>query len=459
MTPEYAAFLAKRAVVAPLRGIETPPAAPSHLFRYQGECATFGLRAGSWACWLGTGLGKTRIELWWTQEAARLSNGRGLILTPLAVARQIEAEGRALGYDVRVIRSQGEARAGVNVCNYDRLGAIDPGEFGAVALDESSILKSFTGSTSRALIGAFAGHRWRLSATATPAPNDHVEIAQQSHFCGVLNREEMLVRWFVNDSADTGTWRLKGHAIRPFWDWCATWARAADHPAELGDDVAGFDLPAFKVARHTAAQAAKPLPGQLFADGPVSATDMHRVKRQTACARASIVAGLVSSSTDPWLVWCDTDYEADALQGVIGQAKGGTMEVRGSMSIDAKEDAVAAFLDGSARVLIAKPSSCGFGLNLQHCAHMVFVGRSFSYETFYQAVRRCWRFGQKRTVQVHLVVAEGEEHIGRVIDRKAEDHAHMKEQMVAAMQRAIGVQRQERVAYTPRHKGSLPAWL
>lgn len=227
MNPEYAAFLAKRAVVAPLRGIENPPAAPSHLFKYQGECASFGLRAGSWACWLGTGLGKTRIELWWGQEAARLSNGKALILTPLAVARQIEAEGKSLGYDVRVIRSQDEARPGINVCNYDRMDALRPDEFGAVALDESSILKSFTGKTSRALIDAFGGHRWRMSATATPAPNDHVEVAQQAHFCGVMNRDEMLVRWFLNDSSDTGTWRLKGHAVRPFWDWCATWAQSS----------------------------------------------------------------------------------------------------------------------------------------------------------------------------------------------------------------------------------------
>lgn len=459
MTPEYAAFLERRAQIAPLRGIENPPEPPSHLFPYQGLCGQFGLRVGSWACWLGTGLGKSRIELWWAQEAARLSNGYALVLTPLAVARQIEAEGKALGYDVRVIRNQDEARPGVNVCNYDRMEALQADAFGAVALDEASILKSFTGKTSRALIAAFAGHRWRMSATATPAPNDHVEIAQQSDFCGVLTREEMLVRWFINDASDTGTWRLKGHAVRPFWDWAATWARAADHPRDLGDDVQGFDLPPFTVTRHAAASSAKPLPGQLFADSAVSATDMHRVKRQTVGARASIVADLALPSSEPWLVWCDTDYEADALQEVLGQAKGGTVEVRGSQTIDAKERAIEAFTDGSARILIAKPSACGFGLNLQHCARMAFVGRSFSYETYYQAVRRCWRFGQKRKVEVHLMVAEGEEHIGRVIDRKADDHGRMKVEMVAAMQRAADVIRQARRTYEPNYEGRLPAWL
>lgn len=459
MTLSYADFLARRAVIAPLRGIEKIPDPPSHLFRYQAECARFGLRAGSWACWLGTGLGKSRIELWWAQEAARFSNGIALILTPLAVARQIEAEGKGLGYDVRVIRSQDDARPGINVCNYDRLERLDPGAFGAVALDESSILKSFTGATSRALIEAFAGHRWRLSASATPAPNDHTEIAQHSHFCGVLSREEMLVRWFINDSADTGTWRLKGHAVRPFWDWVSSWARAADHPRDMGDDVPGFDLPPFEVVRHAAAAAAKPLPGALFADGPVSATDMHRIKRQTAGARAAIVAELVRPSAEPWIVWCETDYEADVLLDVLADTTGGTVEVRGSQTIERKERSIEMFTDGSARVLIAKPAACGYGLNLQHCARMVFVGRSFSYETFYQAVRRCWRFGQKRMVEVHLVVAEGEDHIGRVIDRKADDHGRMKAEMVAAMRRAIGSARQTRIAYAPNHKGALPVWL
>lgn len=457
---DYAAFLARRAVVAPLRGIESTPSPPDHLFTYQGAVASFGLRAGSWACWLATGLGKTRIELWWAQEAARLSNGRALILTPLAVARQTEAEGKRLGYNVRVIRNQDEARAGVNICNYDRLDGLDPQSFGAVVLDESSILKSFTGKVSRALIEAFAGHRWRMSASATPAPNDHMELGQQCEFLGVMPSTEMLMRWFISDQTEMGRYRLRGHAVRSFWDWVATWARAADHPRDLDDDVAGFDLTPLRVERHHAAASARPLPGNLFADAAVSATDMHRVKRQTAGARAAVVANLVwSEGTEPWLVWCDTDYEADALLDVIGDAPGGTVEIRGSHGIDAKEDTIASFVDGSARVLIAKPSSCGFGLNLQHCARMAFVGRSFSYETYYQAVRRCWRFGQRREVVVHLIVAEGEEHIGHVIDRKADEHGRMRREMVAAMRRAIGAQSAERIAYTPRHEGRLPAWL
>jgi len=455
--PEYQAFLDRRAVVAAPRGIESPNDPPAHLFQYQAECAQFGLRQGSWACWLGTGLGKTRIELWWSDVASREANAPALILTPLAVARQIEAEGRKLGYDVRVIRSQDDVRPGINVCNYDRLDHLDPQVFGSVALDESSILKDFTGKTSRAIIDAFSGHRWRMSATATPAPNDHVEIAQHSDFCGVMDRAEMLVRWFLNDTSDTGEWRLKGHAIRPFWDWVATWARAAQHPRELGDDVAGFDLPPFRVVRHQV-ESEVTMEGTLFGPVEVSAADMHRVKRQTAGARAAEVAALSLSNTEPWVIWCDTNYEADAIMGALGDASG-VAEVRGSDSPDQKEAALAAFADGSVRVLVSKPSICGWGLNWQHCARMAFAGRTFSFEVFHQAVRRCWRFGQAREVEVHIVTAPGEDHIGRVLDRKADAHDSMKDEMVAAMKRAIGKAQAVKVPYRPTHEGRMPAWL
>lgn len=598
MTPTYEAFLARRAVSAAPRGMEDPPTPPDHLYRFQGDCGRFGLHQGSWSCWLGTGLGKTRIELWWADVASRQANAPGLILTPLAVARQIEAEGKSLGYDVRVIRTQDDARPGLNVCNYDRLDALDPQAFGAVALDESSILKDFTGKTSRAIINAFAGHRWRMSATATPAPNDHVEIAQHSDFCGVMDRAEMLVRWFLNDTSDTGEWRLKGHAVKPFWDWVATWARAASHPRELGDDVAGYDLKPFRVVRHEV-EAEVSMEGTLFGPATVSATDMHRVKRQTSGARADAVVELVynasvwepnttsaptcgpgssvtattyastgsytpkketrdagnatqpipssarnsrprratipqrnagqsdgsaisgsadspSNSTmpglpssagdaeyaneqasgsgpiiatrrerpedssvivatsaldslmtakrhcaEPWLIWCDTDYEQDALEAAFLKklGKAAFFSVRGSQSADAKEAAIMAWIAGARPIMITKPVMMGYGLNFQHCARMAFAGRTFSFEVFHQAVRRCWRFGQTREVEVHIVTAPGEDHIGRVLDRKADAHDSMKDEMVAAMKRAIGKTQAVKVPYLPKHEGRMPVWL
>jgi hypothetical protein len=371
------------------------------------------------------------------------------------VSRQIEREGLSCGYTVRVVRSSDDVRDGINVCNYDRLHLLEPDAFGAVSLDEASILKNFVGRVSTGLIETFARHRFRGAATATPAPNDHTELAQHAAYLGVMTRDEMLTRWFINDSGDTKSWRLKGHAVSPFFDWMGSWARMAEHPRDLGDDVPGFDLIPFNVIRHQAEEPETPITGGLFG-GDVSATSLHDVKRQTIDARARVIAELVGDDPhEPWVIWCDTDYEADALLDSLPDAA----DVRGSHPIERKENTLAAFADGSVRVLISKPSVCGFGLNWQHCARMAFVGRSFSYESWYQAVRRCWRFGQTRHVQVHLVVAEGEDAIGRVIDRKADGHARLRIEMKAAMRRALGRESARRVAYHPIHDGRLPVFL
>ena len=454
MINEYAQFLAAKAPRAAAVGVE-PNTMPAHLFDFQRHCVEFALRQGRSALFLDTGLGKTACELEFAQQAANASNGYALILTPLAVARQIEAEGRRWGYDCRVIREMQDVRTGINICNYDRLDKLDCGSFGAVVLDESGILKSMNGKTSMALIAAFAETRFKLAATATPAPNDHMELGQHAEFLGVMPASDMLVRWFINDSADTGTWRLKGHAQQAFWDWVASWARCAKRPDDLGFDGSRFVLPDMAVHRHRVFGQVAAMDGTLFG-ADVSATNMFRLKRQTAEARAEMVAHLVGLEPDePWLVWCDTDVEADALKVVLPEA----VEVRGSHTAEQKEDRLAAFVDGRARIMITKSSIAGRGLNWQHCARMVFVGRSFSYEAWYQAVRRCWRFGQTRPVDVHLIVAEGEQQIGRVIDRKAADHAKMQRAMAAAMKRDAASSSKVRVAYAPTHKGRLPAWL
>lgn len=454
----YADFLHSKRPRATECGIAVDDLA-SHLFPYQAECVRFLLRVGSGGLFLDTGLGKTLCELEWAEHARNATNGRALILTPLAVAHQFAAEGERFGYAVRVIRDQSEAGDGINICNYDRLERLTPDAFGAVALDESSILKNFSGKTSRDLIAAFSGHRFRLSATATPAPNDHTELGQHAQFCGVMTSSEMLSRFFINDTSTASqNWRLKRHGVTAFWDWMASWCRMAAMPSDLGDKDDGFVLPPMQVHRHTVASKLKAPEGDLFASDVVSATNMHDVKRQTAGERAGIAAQLAASNDAPWVVWVDTDYEADA---VLERLRGmrGVVEVRGSMSIEAKESALDAFADGSARVLITKPSICGFGLNWQQCAHTVFVGRSFSYEAWYQAVRRFWRFGQKQEVQVHIAVATGEESIGAVIDRKANDHDSMKQAMRAAMLRNIGRASQSRVPYNPTHEGGVPQWL
>jgi superfamily II DNA or RNA helicase len=455
----YEDFVSAKALTAKPRGMTNIPSLSAHLFPFQKHCVEFLLRAGSGGLFLDTGLGKTVVQLEYAEHARQASNGRALILTPLAVARQIAREGAKFGYDVKVIRDQSEAIDGINICNYDRLHLLDPSEFGVVTLDEASILKSFNGKTSRALIDAFSETQWRMPATATPAPNDHMEMGQYADFCGIMHSNEMLSRFFINDTAEASQkWRLKRYGVDAFWDWVASWCRLAQMPSDLGDVDDGFILPEIDIVRHRAAESAPTMTGGLFGDETVSATNLHTIKRATASKRAGLAVGLAKSSSEPWVIWCDTDYESDAIMDLIGDEPG-VVEVRGSMDADKKERYLEMFADGSARVIVTKPSVAGFGLNWQHCARTVFVGRSFSYESWYQSVRRLWRFGQKREVHVHLIVAEGEDSIARVIDRKADDHDDMKIAMRAAMKRNDGRVSATRVAYEPTHKGSLPSWI
>jgi hypothetical protein len=450
----YEAFLAAKAPRAASVGIEPSPMNAA-LFDYQLAATAFCLRQGCAALFLDTGLGKTICELEFATQAIAATNGCGLILTPLAVARQIEREAIRFGYDARVVRDQSEVRPGINICNYDRLDKLSPGEFGCVVLDESSCLKNFSGKLTRALINAFADTPFRLCATATPAPNDHVELGTHAEFLGIMSQSDMLVRWFLNDSNDTGTWRLKKHATEAFWDWCSSWAVMASSPEDLGFDGSRFVLPPMHIHRHRAIGEVKPMDGALFA-GDVSAIHMHALKRQTSGARADVVAGLIAAEPDEtWVTWCDTDDESGALAKRID----GAIEVRGSMVAAQKEWRLAEFADNKWRAIVTKPSVAGMGLNWQHAARVAFVGRSFSYEAWYQAVRRCWRFGQTRPVHVHIIVAEGEDQIGRILDRKAESHAEMKAAMIAASKRAMHTQSAVRVKYNPQHQGRLPSWM
>jgi hypothetical protein len=454
MNDDYSQFLLGKATRAHAVGIEP---GPMHdvLFDYQRDVTAFCLRQGRAALFLDTGLGKSACILEWCDQAAKASNGYALILTPLAVAKQFEREARKFGYVARVVRTRDDVRPGINVCNYDRLDMLDCTAFGAVALDESSILKSFTGKTTRALIEAFARTPYRLCATATPAPNDHMELGNHAEFLGIMNSQEMLARWFINDASTASQqWRLKKAAVNDFWDWVASWARCAETPADLGYDGSRFVLPELKIIRHQAMGDVRAPAGSLFIED-LSATNMHDIKRQTAGTRAGKIKELIDAQPDePWLVFTDTDYEAAAVKAVLP----GILEVKGTMKAELKEAGIEKFIEGKVS-LLSKPSVVGAGLNFQHCARIAYVGRSFSYEAFYQSVRRCWRFGQTRPVEVHIVVAEGEDQIGRVIDRKADGHKTMKTAMAAAMKRNTSISTTAKIKYNPSHVGRLPEWL
>jgi Helicase conserved C-terminal domain len=458
---DYQQFLASKAIRARERGLERVPELAPHLFPFQRHCVEFALRVGSAGCFLDTGLGKTEVQLEWCQRAIEATNAKALIWTPLAVAGQTKRRAERWGYAATVIREQSDARPGINICNYDRRDKIDPQAFDIVACDEASILKSFSSKTTVAMTEAFRGHRFKLVATATPAPNDHMELGNYADFLDVMSGSEMLSRFFINDTSTASqAWRLKGHAVEAFWDWLASWGRMAEKPSDLTGDVkhdAAFVLPPFEVVRHRARDS-KIDQGfsELFGAPKLSATHIHDLKRQTSEARAEAIGSLLSTEqAKPWIIWVDTNYEADAVARQIPNA----VDVRGSMSIDEKEDKLSAFSSGQVKCLIAKPSMCGFGLDWSHCARMAFVGRSYSYETWYQAIRRCWRFGQKQKVVVHLIVAEGEAEIGRVIDRKSADHITMKSAMAAAMRRATGRSSAVRTSYQPTHIASLAPWL
>jgi hypothetical protein len=451
----YEAFLAGKAPRAASVGIEPSPM-PDCLLDFAAYVTAFCIRKGRAALFLDTGLTKTRCQLEFSKQAAAATNGYALILTPLAVTRQFESEGIACGYEVRVVRDASEVRPGINICNYDRLDKLDCSVFGSVSLDESSVLKSFTGATTRALIEAFPATPFRLCATATPAPNDHMELGQHAEFLGVMPSNEMLARWFISDQTEMGRYRLKRFGEGDFWDWMASWARMASNPVDLGFDGSRFILPELKVIRHRSIGEVKPEVGSLFM-ADMSATNMFAVKRQTSEARAALAFEVwEAGNDDPWIIWCDTNEEQDRLDAEFGDAM---ISIRGSMSPDEKESSLDQWMTGKVPCLGSKSSIFGFGMNFQRCPNMIFVGRSFSYESWYQAVRRCWRFGQTKPVDVHIIVAEGEDQIGRVVDRKAGDHAAMKAAMANAMKRDLARSSQLSKPYEPTHNGRKPEWL
>lgn len=462
---EYSDFLVCKAVSGTSAGVDVIPDLCPHHHPLQRECAEFALRIGRAALFLDTGLGKSLIAIDWSRIVAAHTGKPVLILTPLAVAPQFVREAEKFGLSCRHIRSADEVtEVGVYVSNYERLHLLDPALWSGVVLDESSILKNFTGKMRRALQEAFAATPFRLCCTATPAPNDHMELGQHAEFLGVMESPEMLSRWFIADQDGMGKYRLKGHAIRPFWEWVASWARCVGKPSDLGHSDAGFVLPPLRMKRHVVnvdlTIAANDEPdGQtvLFRTPGTSATAIHKEKRITAADRARALAERIAAEpVEEWVVWCDTDYDAEAILELLPARE--TVHVGGKMSAEAKEAGLSAFTSGAARIIVTKPSIAGFGLNWQHCARQAFVGLSFSYESFYQAVRRCWRFGQARPVEVHIAMADTERAIWQAISRKRDDHDSMKHEMALAMQRASRASR-VMAPYGADMDATFPEWL
>lgn len=435
---------------------------PDAIRQHQLNATDFALERGSSALFLDTGLGKSLCAFTYADNAARATGKPVLMLSPFGVKAQHLAEARKFGFsDSRIVADAGEVGSGLNLCNYERLHLFSPRDFGAVILDESSIIKNFSGVTTRRLMEFGSQVPYRLACTATPAPNDHMELGQHCQFLGVMSSSEMLSRWFIADQSEMGRYRLKRHAVRSFWQWVASWARCAERPSDLGGSDEGYILPPLNLHRHIVKTDIITDAGdddgqlRLLRIPSASATSIHLEKRKTAEDRARCIADLVNAEAhEPWIVWVDTDYDAAAILPLIP----GAIEVKGSQTTDQKEAGLAAFASGAARVLITKPSIAGYGLNWQHCARVAFVGLSYSYEAFYQSIRRCWRYGQARPVEVHVATAETEEAIWQAVARKRDDHDTMKAAMRQAMAGAQEV-RSVKHDYQPTAKAVLPAWL
>lgn len=450
----YHDFIASKGIATQSTGV-APGDLPPRLFPHQKTAVEYALEKGRAALFLDTGLGKSGCEAVFADQARRETNKPSLILTPLAVAKQMQRECEAFDVESRVVRESEDVWSGVNIANYERLSKLDVSRFGAVVLDESSILKSFAGSTKRALVEAFRDTPFRLAATATPAPNDYMELGTHSEFLGVMSSMEMLCRWFINDTSTASqNWRLKGHAVQSFWQWVASWARAASLPSDLGGTDHEFILPPLNVLLHTVSvdltQGADD--GVLFRIPDNSATSIHKEKKRTMHERVECAAEIANNHSDPVIVWCERDDESAALVKAIPDA----IEVKGSMPADKKEVALEAFTLGQSRVIVTKPKLAGFGLNWQHARRQVFASISHSYEQYYQAVRRSWRFGQSGKVTANVVIAETEHGIWRNIQRKSADHDKMKRAMSDAMR--LAQVESHRKAYTRENEITLPSF-
>ena len=453
---DYGEFLRQKSQGGADSGFD-PVWMPDFLFDFQRELVEWAVRKGRAAIFADCGLGKTPMGLTWASNVARKTGKSVLYLTPLAVASQTVREAEKFGIEAR--QSKDGAHAGhIIVTNYERLHYFSSSDFGGVVCDESSVLKSFAGERRGEITAFMRQVPYRLLQTATAAPNDYIELGTSSEALGYMGHMDMLNRFFKNDLNNSAQgrmrgevikWRLKGHAETPFWRWVCSWARAIRRPSDLGFNDDGFLLPPLHEVEHLV-EANSLAAGMLFALPAVGLKEQREERRRTVQERCQTVADLVNHTGQPALVWCHLNEEGDVLQSLIPDA----VQVAGSDSDDRKEDRLEAFADGRARVLITKPKIGAWGLNYQHCNHVTFFP-SHSFEQYYQAVRRCWRFGQKRAVKVDIVTTEGERGVMRNLQRKSDQADAMFSRLVAEMNNALAIER----ANNMNTQVEVPSWL
>lgn len=453
----YAAFLIRKAITDPSTGIDRDVSLPDAMFPFQRDITAWALKRGRAAIFAGTGLGKSLMELAWA-EAVHRETGRDILhLAPLAVSAQLVREAEKFGLDARLARTMSDIGPGSNITNYQKIDHFDLAKFGGVILDESSILKNTDGHYRTRLIDQCASIPFRLAATATPAPNDFMELGNHAEFLGVMSQTDMLATFFVHDGGDTQKWRLKGHAEDEFWKWMASWSVMLRRPSDLGYSDDGYDLPPLRYHQHIVEVEPGEFDG-LFALPAQSLAERIKARRDTVESRVKRAVD-VTPADQSVVWWCNLNTESEMLTRLIP----GAVETKGSDSDDEKERKLLGFSDGSIRTLITKPKVAGFGMNWQHCHTTGFVGLNDSWEQYYQAVRRFWRFGQSHPVDVHMIAAETEGAVVANLQRKEAGADRMASAMVRHMadlsSQAVRGSVRDTPNYEPKIDMELPAWL
>lgn len=426
------------------------------LFDYQHDICRWALMRGRSAIFAETGLGKTLMQLAWADQVARKTGLPVIILAPLAVSDQTIAEGKRFGIHVDKYTFTDVFGSHIYITNYEQLHNVDAAQFSGVVLDESSILKGMNGKIRQQCTDMFAMTPYRLSCTATPSPNDFMELGTQSEFLGIMSQVEMLAMFFIHDGSDTSKWRLKGHGKRKFFEWLATWAVFISKPSDLGYDDSAHELPPLVFHEHVIESG---ITDGLFAPIAMGLLDRNSARRDTVDARVAEAAMIANGIDGQCLIWCHLNDESQALAKLIHEA----VEVTGSDDHDVKSSRLLGFSTGEVKKIVSKPKIAGFGMNWQNCNSMVFVGLSDSWEQFYQAVRRCWRYGQKKPVHVHIVSADIEGGVLANIKRKEQQHKKLKAEMIEVMRdktlAQLGKSSQEKAIYNNDQKMGVPSWV
>jgi len=430
---------------------------PDNLYGFQRDLVTWACARGKSALFTMTGTGKTAMQVSWADAVCRETGGTVLILAPLAVAKQTVHESKKFGISIKYVRDWSEVNRGVNITNYDMLHHFDNVKIDGIVLDESSILKSFSGKIRNAIIDRSQGIPFRLACTATPAPNDYMELGNHAEFLGVMSYNEMLATFFVHDGGETSKWRLKGHAEDSFWKWMASWGCFLNKPSDLGYSDDGFSLPPLIDHQHIVNSC--PTEGALFAFEAKGLMERQQARRASLDKRVAKCADVVNGSDKPFLVWCDLNAEADALKRLIP----GSLEIRGTDKPEWKESLMLDFADGNIPVLITKPEIAGWGMNWQVCSNTAFVGLSDSFEMMFQATKRFHRHGQKNAVNRHIIISEAEGSVLQNIMRKEADFMRMIGEMVehtkSIFSGNIGKLARMQDSYDANTKIIMPTWM